>query len=136
MDIRKINDALSVSPQIRPADMEKIKQAGFVAIVNNRPDGEEAGQPLARDIAAAAREHGIPVHHVPVTRPPFDADSLQRVRDILREADGPVLFFCRTGTRCTNLWALAHAGELPGEDMIDMAFDAGYDISALRDQLK
>ena len=42
-DIRSINDRISVAPQIAPEDMAAIKAAGFVAIVNNRPDDEEGG---------------------------------------------------------------------------------------------
>ena len=136
MDIHKINDLLSVCAQIRPQDVEKIKRAGFVAIVNNRPDGEEEGQPLALDIEAAAREHEIPIHFVPVTSAPFDPVAMEKTRDVLKNADGPVFFFCRTGTRCTHLWAHAHAGILDADEMIEAAFDAGYDISRIRDQLK
>jgi uncharacterized protein (TIGR01244 family) len=45
MNIKWIDDRFSVSPQVVPADLAAIKAAGFVAIINNRPDGEEEGQP-------------------------------------------------------------------------------------------
>ena len=40
MDIRKITDEFSVSPQIRVADVAAIAAAGFRAVICNRPDGE------------------------------------------------------------------------------------------------
>ena len=45
MELKKITDAISVSPQIAPADIQAIKAAGFRAIICNRPDGEGADQP-------------------------------------------------------------------------------------------
>ena len=54
MDIRKITDKTSVSPQITVEDMAAIKDAGFRAIICNRPDGEGADQPSFEEIEAAA----------------------------------------------------------------------------------
>ena len=45
LDIRRIDDRFAVAPQIAPEDVAAIKAAGYVAIVNNRPDHEEPGQP-------------------------------------------------------------------------------------------
>ena len=135
MDIRKLTDRLSVSPQISVEDVAKIKAAGFKTIVNNRPDGEEAGQPLNAQIKAAAEELGLVFHFVPVTSAPFDPKYLAKTQDIVDNAKGPVLFFCRTGTRCTNLWAISQKGKIPGAQLIEIAFDAGYNISKLADEL-
>lgn len=135
MDIRKINDTLSVSPQICVEDVAKIKAAGFVAIVNNRPDGEEAGQPVSADIEAEAKKQGLPFHFIPVKSAPFDPEMVQKVQEVLNVYPGPVFFYCRTGTRCTNLWAISQAGKVPGKEIIKAAFDAGYDIAHLGNQL-
>ncbi len=135
MDIRKLTDHLSVSPQISVADVAKIKAAGFTTIVNNRPDGEEAGQPLNADIKAAVEDAGLVFHFVPVTSAPFDPKHLAETQRILDNEVGPILFYCRTGTRCTNLWAISQKGKVPGAQLIDAAFDAGYNISGLADEL-
>jgi uncharacterized protein (TIGR01244 family) len=44
---------------------------------------------------------------------------------------GPVLAYCRSGTRSTLLWSLAHArgGRAPDEIAADAA-RAGYDVAA------
>ena len=57
-DLRIINDRIAVAPQIAPDDIAAIKAAGYVAIVNNRPDDEEPGQPTGAEIAAAAEAAG------------------------------------------------------------------------------
>ena len=48
-------------------------------------------------------------------------------------ADGPVLAYCRSGTRSCNLWALAaaKAGGDPDKITADAAA-AGYDLGNLR----
>ena len=56
-------------------------------------------------------------------------------RQLLASAAQPVLAFCRSGTRCTTLWAFASAGELAADDIIGAAARAGYDLSGLRDRL-
>ena len=73
-------------------------------LVNNRPDGEEPGQPLAREIEAAAAEAGIAYRFVPIIRGigPADVEAMQKA---LREAgDGKLLAFCRSGTRSALAW--------------------------------
>ncbi|WP_143137759.1 beta-lactamase hydrolase domain-containing protein, partial [Burkholderia ubonensis] len=54
MNIRKLTDTLSVSPQITAADLPALSAAGFRAIVCNRPDGEGPDQPTVAEIRAAA----------------------------------------------------------------------------------
>ena len=50
MDIRRIDSELSVSAQIGADDIRAIAEAGYRAIVCNRPDGEAADQPLYREL--------------------------------------------------------------------------------------
>ena len=51
MDIKTLTANLSVTPQITASDMQAIKDAGFRAIICNRPDGEGADQPTFEEIA-------------------------------------------------------------------------------------
>ena len=108
-DIRRIDDRISVAPQITPADVTDIARAGFVAIVNNRPDDEEPGQPEGAEIRAAAEAAGLSYTEIPITHAGFSLPQVTAMVDILEAADGPVLAFCRSGTRSCNLWALARA---------------------------
>ena len=55
------------------------------------------------------------------------------MRAALDGAGGPVLAYCRSGTRSTLLWALAEASAGGDPDAIILAAHrAGYDASALR----
>ncbi|MGR6330723.1 TIGR01244 family sulfur transferase [Sphingomonas sp. XXL09] len=135
-DIRTINDRISVAPQIAPDDLAAIRAAGFVAIVNNRPDEEEAGQPSGEAIRAAAEAQGLAYTAIPVTHAGFSHPQLDAMAAALVAADGPVLAYCRSGTRSCNLWALAaaKAGRDP-EVLVQQARAAGYDLGGLRPTL-
>lgn len=133
-DIRRINDQISVAPQIDPTDVASLAQAGFVAIVNNRPDDEEAGQPAGDSVRAQAEGAGLAYHAIPITHAGFSAVQVEAMRAALDAAgDGPVLAFCRSGTRSTNLWALAQAmrGDEPAT-LVAQAARAGYDLTGIR----
>ena len=134
--IRTIDDHVSVAPQIRPEEVAALVGAGFVEIVNNRPDDEEPGQPTGAQIAAAAAEAGIAYRAIPVGHAGFSAPQVESMASALTAAAGPVLAFCRSGTRSIHLWALARArmGDDPAM-LVAKAAAAGYDIGGLRAML-
>jgi len=88
-------------------------------LVNNRPDGEEPGQPLAGDIEAAAEQAGIAYRFVPIIRGigPADVESMQKA--IRETGDGTLLAFCRSGTRSAFAYALAQREEGITRDEVD-----------------
>ena len=131
--IRTVDDSISVAPQIQPEDIAAIKAAGFVAVVNNRPDDEQDGQPAGDSIRTAALAAGLTYAAVPVSGGGFSHPQITAMVDVLESADGPVLAFCRSGTRSCNLWALARArmGDAP-DDLIAKGAGAGYDLEGLR----
>ena len=131
MDLKRINDHVSVSGQIQPEDVATLKDLGFVAIVNNRPDGESPDQPAATEIEAAAEAAGLAYHHIPLGREGVNPDLVARTKAVLEGSHGPVFCFCRSGTRSTTLWALSQAGEQPAQEIISQAAEAGYDMSHL-----
>ena len=129
---RQLDEKVLVSGQISPADVPELRRHGVTMIVNNRPDGEDDGQPLAADIEAAAEAEGIGYCHVPIARG-MGPSHVEAMREALNScADGKVLAFCRSGTRSTWLWALARkAGGGDGGEIIRQAAAAGYDLSPL-----
>ncbi len=127
----RLNERTFVAGQIRPEDMPAIKAAGVTAIVNNRPDGEEPGQPAAAAIAEAAAAAGLTYRHIPMAGG-LNAALVQEMADALSQADGAVLAFCRSGTRSTYLWALAEAQRgADGDELTGKAAAAGYDLSPI-----
>lgn len=135
MEIKRINDQVSVTGQVSPEDVVQIKVAGFTAIVNNRPDGEAGDQPLSATIAKAATEAGLSYHAIPMGREGVSDEMVANTRAALDASDGPVLCFCRTGTRSTTLWALSQAGRADAKSIISAAANAGYDMSHLAGHL-
>lgn len=135
MDIKRIDERVSVSPQVSVEDVEHIKAAGFVAIINNRPDGEDVTQPPGAVIAAAAAAAGLRYFAIPLGRDGVRDELVEATRQALDSVDGPVLAYCRSGTRSTTLWALSQAGRGAAGDIIGKAAGAGYDISHLRGHL-
>jgi uncharacterized protein (TIGR01244 family) len=133
LTIRPLNDRFAVAPQIAPEDLPAVKAAGYVAVVNNRPDQEDAGQPSGDAIRAAAEAAGLAYAAIPVTGAGFSHPQLDAMAAALAGAGGPVLAFCRSGTRSTYLWALARArlGD-DGEELAGKAAAAGYDLSPVR----
>ena len=135
MSPKKVSDQLSVSPQLSLADIDDAAARGFRMIVNNRPDGEEAGQPLSADLAVRAKAAGLAYRHIPVVGGSIGDSDVAAFARALDESPGPVLGFCRTGTRSTTLWALSCAGAQSSDTILKAAAGAGYDLAALRPRL-
>lgn len=135
MDLRRISDTFSVSPQIDPGDVPGIKAAGFRSILCNRPDGEEAGQCDHALIEAAAREAGLDFRNVPITSAGVTGTDMDDFNAALAEMPGPVLAYCRSGTRCTILWSMSQVGHMPAEQIVTAAAQAGYDMRGVVAQM-
>ena len=135
MEVKRINDSISVSPQVSVADVVAIKAAGFTAIINNRPDGEAPDQPSGEAIRAAAEATGLAYHYIPLGRDGVTPDMVAKTREALEGSAGPVFAYCRSGTRSTTLWALSQSGRKPAAEIISEAAGAGYDLSHLAGHL-
>lgn len=131
-DFRRVTDAFSTAPQISVADVAEAARRGFTTLINNRPDGEAPGQPTSAEIAAAAEAAGLAYHHIPFAGAPGPA-QVAAVRAAVEAASGPVLSFCRSGTRSISVWSLAEAaaGAMPREELVRLGRAAGYDLSGV-----
>lgn len=128
---RFLSPGTSVSPQIGVHDLPGLAEQGIRRIVSHRPDGEDAGQPSAAEMSAAALAAGMEFVHVPVSGMP-GADAVQATADALEDGV-PTLMFCRSGTRSTVAWALAmrSLGRADADTLRAAAAEAGYDLSRL-----
>ena len=104
MPILKIADNYAVAPQISSDEVAAIAADGFVAIICNRPDNEEPGQPNAAEISAACEAAGISFHHIPVSAMPIASDLAEQHYGVIADAGGPVLGYCRSGQRSTIIY--------------------------------
>jgi uncharacterized protein (TIGR01244 family) len=133
MMFRKLSPTVYASPQIGLAEVEEARALGVTLIVNNRPEGESDDQTEGDKIAAAAEAAGIAYVAIPITHAGFAQHQVTAMAEALKQSAGPVLAYCRSGTRSTLLWALAQAkaGEDP-EQLAQQAAQAGYDVSPIR----
>jgi uncharacterized protein (TIGR01244 family) len=129
---RTVTPDFSVSPQIGVPDLDAAKAEGFVLVINNRPDGEAPDQPGAAQMAERAAALGLDYVHIPFAGRPT-AEEARAVRDAAAGAGGPVLAYCRSGTRSITAWALgqAMAGDREPAELVALAAEAGYDLSPL-----
>ncbi len=129
---RDVTERFAVSPQIGIEDVAIARADGFKLIVNNRPDGEEAGQPSSAEIEAAAREAGMDYVQIPISGRPT-AQQIEVENAAIAAADGPTLAFCRSGSRSIMTWAFGQlaSGEATPAEIIRQAATAGYDLSAV-----
>ncbi len=134
--IRPIDEHIAVAPQITADMLPELAAAGFVAIVNNRPDGEDYGQPNGAEIASAAADAGLSYTEIPITHAGFSGNQIDAMVAVLETANGPVLAYCRSGTRSCNLWALARArmGDHP-DTLMAKAAATGYELTGIRPML-
>ena len=97
--IRPLSTDFAVAPQIAVEDIPAIVAAGYLAIVNNRPDDEEEGQPSGAAIHEAAKAAGLRYAAIPVTHSGFSLPQIEALAAAIDAAEGPVLAYCRSGTR-------------------------------------
>ncbi|MBI2782888.1 MAG: TIGR01244 family phosphatase [Gammaproteobacteria bacterium] len=135
MITKQLTAKLHVAGQITADDVKQAAAQGFTAIINNRPDGEEPGQPPAAEIAAAAKAAGLAYVHQPVVGSNISDADVGTFARLVAETPGKILAHCRTGTRCTMLWMLSRAGTQPADELLATARAAGYDLEALRSRL-
>lgn len=135
MKFAKINNELTVSDQITIEDLKEIHAQGYKTIFCNRPDHESDGQLDFSSIEKEAQKLNIKAIHQPVIGGQISDDDITQFGCYFEEAQKPIFAYCRTGTRCSTLWALSHAKKLSIDEILAKTQNAGYDLSLLRDRL-
>lgn len=107
MSIQSLSPTFAVAPQISPEDLPALAAAGFKSIICNRPDDEGPGQPSFETVAQAAAQAGLQARHLPVVSGQVNASHGAAMAQLLQELPQPVLAYCRSGARSTNLWQMA-----------------------------
>ncbi|NBW24524.1 MAG: TIGR01244 family phosphatase [Betaproteobacteria bacterium] len=131
MDIKALTPNLSVSPQILASELQAVADAGFKAVICNRPDGEGADQPSFDEIAQAAAALGLQVSYLPAETGKVRDEDGKAFGTLLSTLPGPVLAYCRTGMRSTTMWALSQAGVKPLPQILEAGRKAGFDMQSL-----
>ena len=135
MDIRPLTPHYAVSPQISPEDLPLIAEAGFSAVICNRPDAENPPEWHAAAMAEAAQAAGLQFHNLPLTHQTMTPENVARQRDLIDASTGPVLAYCASGTRSSVIWSLGQAGHLSTDEILAATAQAGYQLDQLRPAL-
>ena len=136
MQINYLSPDYSVASQIAVADVATIAEAGFKSVICNRPDQEN---PETHQIAAIKAEviaAGLEFAENVFDPSTFGPDKIQRQSELLQELPSPVLAYCASGTRCSIVWAFAHASSMDIDGILTATTSAGYQLSHLRPQLE
>jgi uncharacterized protein (TIGR01244 family) len=132
MDIRALTPTYAVSPQIEPEDLPAIKAAGYTVVIDNRPDGEIPPHLHTDTMRAAAEALGLSFIANPIIGGALTMDNVDAQRAAMDAADGPVFAYCASGNRSSVVWALAHAGRRPADELIGIPARFGYSLDHLR----
>jgi uncharacterized protein (TIGR01244 family) len=132
VEVKLVSERFAVAAQIALEDLPGLWSMGFRHIINNRPDGEEPGQPSSSEVEAAAKKEGMTYVHVPFVGSP----SANAVKAVLA-ASPKTLAYCRSGTRSVTAWAMAQATDGgDAQEIVETALEVGYNLSAIRGQLR
>jgi uncharacterized protein (TIGR01244 family) len=134
LKMSRVTAQLTVSAQPRLEDFPALAAMGIRTVINNRPDGEEPGQPTAAAASELAAANGMKYRHIPVTLPDVSEADVMAFSQALAEADGPVHAHCRSGLRSVTLWALGEVagGRLAADEARAAIAAAGYDPKAAK----
>lgn len=132
MDYRTVTENFAVAPQITLEDLNEIKRLGYVAVINNRPDNEQPGQPTSEQMQQAATAIGLSYFHLPIISGTLPSESVDETRATIAQIEGPIFAYCRSGTRSITLWALSQIGTIPGPEIQNAVNNAGYDLPFLQ----
>lgn len=105
MNLQTITDQYAVAPQIDVSDVETLAELGYVTVICNRPDFEDPDQPSAAEIATACKALDLAFYHIPVTTMPIAEADVTQHNDIVANANGKVLGYCRSGQRSAVIFA-------------------------------
>lgn len=136
MDIRALTPTYAVSPQIDPEDLPAIKAAGYTTVIDNRPDGEIPPHLHTPVMEEAAKALGLTFVANPVIGGAMTPENVAIQRAAIEASSGPVFAYCASGNRSSVVWALAHAGLKPADELIGIPARFGYQLEHLRPALE
>lgn len=136
MAMINLTPGYSVSPQIAVDEVPALAEAGISLVICNRPDDEVEPPLQSAALEEAVRAAGMKFTYIPVTNEGLTLDQVQEQAEQIAGAEGPVLAYCRSGTRSSIVWAMGKAGEMPVDEILATTSKAGYQLDGLRPSLE
>jgi sulfide:quinone oxidoreductase len=135
MKLANLAKGVLVADQILPEDLNDLAAQGIKTIFCHRPDGEGADQPNFAEIAQAAKKLKIKMHYLPVVSGKISDADVSAFAQLFKEAQQPVLGYCRSGMRAASLWALSQGASLGLAPTLEAGKQAGFDLSGLTERI-
>jgi len=135
MIIRKLTVNLAVADQLTLDDLDAVKDAGYKAVVCNRPDEEGEPHAEAEAMAKKANALGLEFRYLPVNSGNITETDVEQHAAVLAEMPAPALTYCRSGTRCAMLWALTETGKQDVTTLVETVDKAGLSIVGIAHRL-
>ena len=131
MPLFQLTESLSVAAQITTQDIPNLAAQGFTVVVCNRPDDEVPGQATMDEIEAACNAADLLFVRYRVDAMNFPGPDIEGLGALFDDPGQSVLAYCRTGTRCANLWVTSQTGEAQAA-AVQTAREIGFDLSLVR----
>ncbi len=125
--IIQLSEKVFVAGQIQPGHMSDLAAQGFKHVICNRPDHEVPGQATMTEMAEAAQASDLSFTPYPIDASNFPGEDLGALTALF-DCGERVLAYCRTGTRCANLW-VASRKDIDRSEAIEVARGIGFDLS-------
>ena len=136
MIINQLSKDFSAAPQISVAEVQDLAARGFTSIVCNRPDSEVSAGETSQEIKQAAAAVGLEFHHLPLEPGELNLKHVEALRQILKNENGLVFGYCRTGGRAASLWALTQADKVAADQILSQCARCGYSLENMRPTLE
>jgi uncharacterized protein (TIGR01244 family) len=139
LHVQRLTAEVSVSEQLEPGVIARLKRLGFAAVIDLRPDGEVEGQPSAAEVGAAVQRAGLVFAYMPVPHGDIPGDSVAALRDAMARSPRPVLLYCRSGRRAVRTWSLVEAERADGltaNEILAAVQSVGHSAADLRDAIE
>ena len=131
MPIFQLTESLSVAAQITTQDIPNLAAQGFTVVACNRPDDEVPGLTTMDEIEAACNAADLIFVRYPVDAMNFPGPDIEGLGALFDDPGQSVLAYCRTGTRCANLWVTSQSGDSQAA-AVQTAREIGFDLSLVR----
>ena len=131
MELHALTPRYHVAPQLAPEDMPAIAAAGFTTVICNRPDTEVPTELQTDALRQAATAAGLRFEVLALDQQTLTSENAVRQRDLI-DGGGKVVAYCRTGTRCSVIWAMGQAASLGVPEVLQKTAAAGYQLDGYR----
>ena len=107
MRVLELAPDVYVTGQLFDGTVRAAAKQGVKTIINNRPDHEAPDQPMSADLQKLAEELGMSFVYQPVVSGAMTPQDVEDFRGIYKDIEKPLLIFCRTGARSTQLFEVS-----------------------------